>query len=131
MKQINRLLLLLFLLLGNTDMFAQGGRTVTGVVSDNAGVPLPSATVTQKNSNNSTLTDQNGRYSITVSGENVVLVFSSISFGTREITLGNSNSLNVTLELSAGDLEGVVVTALGQSRQKKALGYASSTIAAE
>ena len=46
-------------------------------------------------------------------------------------SVGSSNTLNVTLELTAGDLEGVVVTALGVSRQKKALGYASTTIAAE
>jgi iron complex outermembrane recepter protein len=131
MKQNNRLVLLLILLLGNTVIFAQGKRTISGVVSDNTGLPLPAATVTQKNTNNSTVTDADGRYSISVEGQNVVLVFTSISFGTKEVSAGSSGTLNVTLEMSAGDLEGVVVTALGVSRQKKALGYASTTIAAD
>src|SRR5688500_4387119 len=131
MKQNNRLVLLLILLLGNTVIFAQEKRTISGVVSDNTGLPLPSATVTQKNTNNSTVTDADGRYSISVEGTNVVLIFTSISFGTKELSVGSESSLNVTLEMSAGDLEGVVVTALGQSRQKKALGYASTTIAAD
>src|SRR5688572_11105164 len=131
MLQNNRLVLLLLLLLCATQIFAQGGRTITGVVNDNAGLPVPSATVTVKGTKQSTVTDAGGRYSIAVPGDNAVLVFSAISFGTREIPVGSSNVLDVSLELTAGDLEGVVVTALGVSRQKKALGYASTTIASD
>src|SRR5688572_5936909 len=89
MKSINRLLLLLILLVGNTVIFAQGGKTVSGVVSDDAGLPVQSATVQEKGTTNSTQTDATGRYTITVAGNNAVLVITAISFGVKEVAVGN------------------------------------------
>jgi iron complex outermembrane receptor protein len=127
-----RLLLVLFtLLMGNMLLLAQVKRTITGVVNDNNGQPVPSATVSVKGTSQSVITDENGRYSITVEKSNPVLVFSSVSFTSRELAVGNSSTLDVSLVATAGDLGEVVVTSLGISKQKKALGYASSTIKAE
>lgn len=61
---------------------------------------------------------------------NAVLVISSVSFSTKEVTVGTSRTVNVALETS-GTLEGVVVTSLGISRKQKALGYGVSTINAD
>lgn len=126
MKRNERfLLVLLILLLGNTMLFAQERRTITGVVTDNNGSPVPSATVSVQGSTQSTITDDAGRYSIVIDKANAVLVFSSISFGTKSVTVGSSNTLDVSLDQSAGELgEVVITTALGIKRQQKSLGYA-------
>lgn len=126
MKRNERfLLVLLILLLGNTMLFAQERRTITGVVRDNSGSPVPSATVSVQGTSTSTVTDDAGRYSIVVDKANAALVFSSISFGTKTVNVGSSNTLDVTLEQSATDLgEVVVTTALGIKRQQKSIGYA-------
>jgi len=127
-----RLLLVLFtLLVSNMLLLAQVKRTITGVVNDNNGKPVPSATVSVKGTTQSVVTDENGRYSITVDKDNAVLVFSSVSFTSKEIAVGSSATLNASLETSAGDLTEVVVTSLGISKKQKALGYAVSTIKAE
>ncbi|MEP7377662.1 MAG: SusC/RagA family TonB-linked outer membrane protein [Chitinophagaceae bacterium] len=127
-----RLLLVLFtLLLSNMLLLAQVKRTITGVVNDNNGQPVPSATVSVKGTSQSVITDENGRYSITVEKSNPVLVFSSVSFTSRELAVGNSSTLDVSLVATAGDLGEVVVTSLGISKKQKALGYAVSTIKAE
>ena len=84
MKRNERfLLVLLILLLGNTMLFAQERRTITGVVKDNNGGPVPAATVSVQGSTQSAITDDAGRYSIVIDKTNAVLVFSSISFGTQ------------------------------------------------
>jgi TonB-linked SusC/RagA family outer membrane protein len=126
MKRKERfLLVLLILLLGNTLLLAQGRRTITGVVTDNNGSPVPAATVTVEGTTTSSVTDDAGRFSIVVEKANAVLVFSSVSFGTKSVPVGSSNTLNVTLEQSATDLgEVVITTALGIKRQAKSLGYA-------
>ena len=126
MKRNERfLLVLLILLLGNTMLFAQERRTITGVVTDNNGSPVPSATVSVQGSTQSTITDDAGRYSIVIDKANAVLVFSSISFGTKTVTVGSSNTLDVTMDVAAGELgEVVITTALGIKRQQKSLGYA-------
>ena len=126
MKRNERfLLVLLILLLSNTLLFAQGRRTITGVVSDNNGSPVPAATVTVEGTTTSAITDDAGRFSIVVEKANAVLVFSSVSFETKSVPLGTSNTLNVTLDQSSTDLgEVVVTTALGIKRQAKSLGYA-------
>lgn len=123
----NKRLIIVFLLLfmSNAILLAQGRRTITGVVNDSNGKPVPSATVSVKGTEQSVVTDENGRYSITVDGSNAVLVFSSVSFAPREIAVGASNTLSATLETSATSLgEVVVTTALGIKRQQKSLGFA-------
>ncbi len=125
-----RLLLVCFaLLFANVVLLAQGRRTITGVVTGDDGRPVPAATVSVKGTNQSVITDDNGRYSISVENDNAVLVVSSVGFGSRELTLGTSNALNVALTSTATDLSEVVVTtALGIKRQQKSLGYAVQEI---
>ncbi len=132
MKKKKRLLLVLFTLLaGNMLLFAQVKRTISGVVNDNAGKPVPSATVSVKGTSKSVVTDQDGRYSITVDNNNAVLVVSSVSFSTREIIVQSSNSLNAVLVPIAGEMSEVVITALGIKREKKSLGYAMQEVKGE
>ena len=106
-------------------LFAQE-RIVSGTISDKAGLPLPGVSVLVKGTQNGTQTDFDGKFKIKAS-ESQTLVFSFIGMKTQERS-ASSTSINVTLQDDAVELEGVVVTALGIKRQKKALGYASTTI---
>ena len=105
--------------------FAQE-KTVSGVVSDDNGLPLPSATVAVKGTSNGTTTDFDGNYSISVNTGDV-LSFSYVGYSTKEITVGASNSINVTLEPDNA-LDEVVVTAFGVAKEKKELAYQAEKI---
>jgi TonB-linked SusC/RagA family outer membrane protein len=111
------------------SLFSQE-RTVTGTVKDPAGEPVPGATVTQKGTTNAITADDKGVYSIRVSGPDVTLVYSSVNFEMQELKIGAASSYDIVLK-EAGGLSEVVVTALGISRDKKALGYATQEVKAE
>lgn len=99
-------------------------RTITGTVigaEDNE--PLIGVTIQQDGTQNGTTTDIEGKYSIQVTGDAPKLVFRFVGFDTKTVDVGASNVLNVTMA-SGLELNEVVVTALGISREKKALGYA-------
>ena len=109
--------------------FAQE-KTVTGVVSDESG-PLPGANVTVKGTKRGTQTDVDGKYSLKAkTGE--VLVFSFIGMSDVTAPVGSSNTVNMVMKAGGGvELGEVVVTSQGIKKEKKALGYAVTTIKAE
>lgn len=109
--------------------FAQE-KTISGTVSDGSGLPLPGATVLIKGTTTGTSSDFDGYYSITAS-QGSTLVFSFVGYATKEVTVGAANTINVVLEEDAAALEEVVVTAFGQVRQKKSLGYAATRVTSE
>lgn len=99
--------------------------TVRGRVtakSDNMG--LPGVTIVEKGTNNGTVTDIEGDYTIEVAGENSVLVFSYVGFESQEVRVGNQSSINISLAEAMSSMSEVVVTALGIEREKRSLGYA-------
>ena len=106
--------------------FAQ--TTVSGTVSEENG-PLPGASVLIKGTTTGTQTDFDGNYSITANPTDV-LVFSYVGYATQEITAGIQSVLNVTLAADNA-LDEVIVTASGVKREKKALGFAVTTLDAE
>lgn len=115
---------LLFFLMA-TAAYAQ--KTVTGTVTESSGLPLPGVSVTEKGTKNGTATNISGKFTISVK-DGAVLVFSSIGMATKEVTVGASSVVNVTMSDNAEGLEEVAVTALGVKRDRKALGYATSTV---
>ncbi|MBV8251890.1 MAG: SusC/RagA family TonB-linked outer membrane protein [Chitinophaga sp.] len=100
---------------------------VSGVVSD-ATQPIPSAMVMEKGSSTGAVTKPDGSYTITVSGPQAILVFSSIGYGSREELVGDRTSIDVQLQEVRKELGEVVVTALGVKREEKALGYAVQSV---
>ncbi|HEY9170430.1 MAG TPA: SusC/RagA family TonB-linked outer membrane protein [Lutibacter sp.] len=108
--------------------FAQE-KTVTGKVSDASG-PLPGVTVIIKGTKTGTQTDFDGNYSIKAT-TGAVLQFSFIGMKTVDQTVGVSSSINIVMQEDAEALDEVVVTALGISREKKSLGYASQSVGGE
>lgn len=95
---------------------------VRGKVSDNNG-PVAGVTVSEKGKSNATTTDGEGNFSLSVANSSATLVFSSIGYKTLEVPVAGLSVLNINLESSAQELEGVVVTALGITREKRSLGY--------
>ena len=100
-----------------------GQRTIKGIVSDQDGGPLVGVNVLVQGTTNGTVTDENGSYNLNIGAESQILVFSYTGFTTREVAIGNSNELNVTLDEGI-QLSEMVVTALGITRAKKEIGYA-------
>ncbi|HSD05600.1 SusC/RagA family TonB-linked outer membrane protein [Flavobacterium sp.] len=122
--KFNGLLVLLVVLIAQLT-FAQE-RTVSGIVTDNAGMPLPGVSVLVKGTKTGTQTDFDGKYSINASPSEV-LVISYIGMKTQELVASSTNA-NVKLSGNTTELESVVVTALGIKREKKSLGYSTQEI---
>ena len=103
---------------------AYSQKTLTGLVSDNDGLPLPGATVLVSGTLTGVTTDFDGNFSINAS-EGQQLEFSFVGYETATITVGSSNVINITLS-PGNQLDEVIVTSLGITREKRALGYAVS-----
>ena len=118
------LLPIVILFMGISVAFAQ--KTVSGNVVDDQGIPLPGATILEQGTTNGVSSDFDGNFSIEVS-EGAVLVISFVGYQTQEITVGSEDNISVALE-AGNELEEVVVTSLGITREKQALGYAISEV---
>ncbi|MBM1106108.1 SusC/RagA family TonB-linked outer membrane protein [Aurantibacter crassamenti] len=106
-------------------------KSITGVVSDQDGVPLPGVNILVQGTTNGTQTDFDGNYTINGS-TGQVLVFSYIGQKTELRTIGASNTVNVQMSDDAEALEEVVVTAFGTGdRNAKATVYANQTVKSE
>jgi tetratricopeptide (TPR) repeat protein len=92
--------------------------TITGIVKESNGAPIPGVNVIEKGTTNSTITDLNGRFSIQVSNENAILVFSFIGFETYEKSVAGLSDIEIILEVSVTQMEEVVV--IGYGTMKKA-----------
>ncbi len=107
-------------------------RTVTGrVTSTEDGSPLPGVNVVVKGTTTGTVTDADGRYSISVPSANSQLVFSFIGLQSQEITVGERTVVDVSLALDVTQLSEVVITSQGIAREKKALGYAVTSVGSD
>ena len=96
--------------------------SITGVVTDTNGDPLPGVSILIKGTTQGTATDSNGAYSMTVPNENATLVFSFIGFVSQEILTGNRHTINVTLVDDTRQLEEVVVVGYGTVKKANLTG---------
>lgn len=99
------------------SVVSQQGTTVTGLVTDHTGEPLPGVNVFIKGTTNGTVTDVNGKYILTVNGADDQIVFSFIGYQTQTIAVDGQNAINVNLTEDARAIEEVVV--VGHGTQKK------------
>ncbi|WP_025762413.1 SusC/RagA family TonB-linked outer membrane protein [Dyadobacter tibetensis] len=103
-------------------------RSITGKVLDETGQGLPGATVTVKGSSRGTNADAEGNFSLSEVGDNTTLVFSSIGYLKKEVVVGNRSEITIDLAPDVANLQEVVVTALGVSKETRKLGYSVTTI---
>jgi TonB-dependent SusC/RagA subfamily outer membrane receptor len=127
MKKLSLVLALVLLAIG----IAEAQRTISGTVSDSRGETLIGASILVKGTVTGTVTDFDGKYSITVPSGSNTLVVSYTGFSTKEVEIGTSNTLDITLEDAAEQLSEVVVTSLGIKKDKRALGYGVTTVTEE
>jgi TonB-dependent starch-binding outer membrane protein SusC len=100
--------------------------TVTGIVTDNLGDPLPGASILEKGTTNGTQSDFDGNFSISIADENATLVISYLGFSTKEIAVNGQTNLTVILAEDAAGLEEVVVVGYGTQKSKDITGAIAS-----
>ncbi len=126
MRKLTTLLVIL-LFAGLQVAFAQ--RTITGrVTTATDGSALPGVTILLQGTTTGSLTDVDGRFSITVPNNQAVLRFSFVGYAEQDVTVGNQSVINVSLVESVLQMDEVVVTALGIKREAKSLGYSATTV---
>jgi TonB-linked SusC/RagA family outer membrane protein len=123
------LIWLVFAMITTASMTSFGqSRSLKGTVTsaeEKSGVP--GVTIRVKGSSKGTLTDAQGAYSISVSG-NEVLQFSMIGYTSKEVAVGNVSELNVVLSQDEKQLQEVVVTALGIKKDIRRIGVAIQSV---
>jgi len=126
------LLIVLFVFAGGYTLLAQT-IVITGTVTSalEGEGPIPGVTVQVKGTTIGAITDINGKYTIVAPQNATTLVFSYIGMKKQEIQIGGRSVIDGVLESDILGLDEVVVTALGISREKKALGYSVQDLGGE
>jgi TonB-linked SusC/RagA family outer membrane protein len=125
MKKQFILLVSFILLLAMQSVIAQT-TNVSGVILDQAGLPIPGVNISEKGSKNNTLSDYDGKFSINSSKPNAVLTFSFIGFKTKQVTAGSSKTLRIVMEEESSILDEVVVVGYGTQKKKDLTGAVAS-----
>jgi len=116
---------MIMLFLASTSVYAQK-ITITGIVSDESGSPLPGSTVLVKGTTVGTTADVNGKYSLDVNNRDVTLVFSFLGYITQEVPVQNRSTVNVILEQEVLGLDEVVVVGYGTQKRSDITGTVAS-----
>ncbi|MFO7671081.1 MAG: SusC/RagA family TonB-linked outer membrane protein [Bacteroidales bacterium] len=113
----------LLCLVGFNLLQGQGVQVTGNVTSADDGTALPGVSVVVRGTTIGAVTDFEGNYSITAPDASATLMFSFVGMLTQEIALNGQTVVDAVLESTSTELDEVVVTALGVSREKKSLGY--------
>lgn len=108
----------------NSTKSAQQARLVKGVVVDANGDPVIGANVVEKGTTNGTITDMDGKFSLSV-GKGAILEVSYIGFKNQQVA-ADSNNLNITMREDSEQLDEVVVIGYGTARKGDLTGPISS-----
>ncbi len=103
---------------------------VSGKVTDPAGEGLTGASIVEKGTNNGTIADIDGNFTLSVD-PNAILTVSYIGYDPKDIRLDGKTSLNIVLSENARILQEVVVTALGIKKKEKSLTYSTQIVGGE
>lgn len=104
---------------------------VNGTITDVNGQPIPGVNVVEKGTTNGAQTDFDGVFSLSVSNTNAVLVASYIGFKTKEISISNQTTINITLEEDISQLDEVVVVGFGSQKSSKVVSSVSQVTSKE
>lgn len=123
--KIRYFLLLLSMCFFFRNASAQKNITVNGTVTDNKGETIIGAGVLLKGTRTGTSTDNQGHFSLSISGNNPVLVISYLGFVTQEIPVNNRTKIDIAMEPDSKNLDEVVVTGYQTQRKKDLTGAVS------
>ncbi|WP_224485546.1 SusC/RagA family TonB-linked outer membrane protein [Robertkochia aurantiaca] len=101
-------------------------KMVSGTVTDKSNVPIPGVSIVVQGTNNGTSTDFDGNFSLTMSEDQNVLIFSYVGFKTKEIEVGDRSVVNVELQPDMVGLDEVVVIGYGAAKKSDLTGAVSS-----
>ena len=111
--------------------FSQQQKTVSGKVSDSSGTSLPGVSVVVKGTTNGTITDANGKYSLTNIPANSTLQFSFVGMKTQEIGIVGKTSINVVLQEETIGIEEVIAVGYGTMKKSDLTGSLGNITAKE
>jgi TonB-linked SusC/RagA family outer membrane protein len=118
---LTKRLLILLLMLATANVWAQS-RVVTGTVtSGDDGTGLPGVSILEKGTTNGTVTDGDGKYSISL-GENATLVFSFVGYAAQEVAVAGRTTLDLVLQTDITALDEIVIVGYGEVQKKDATG---------
>ena len=127
---MKKIILILIAIFTSQITFAQV-KTVKGMVTDMAGLPLPGASIAIQGESKGTIADIDGNFSIEVQ-KGKTLVVSYLGMETQNLVVGNSSTIKVQLKESGSTaLTEVVVTSLGIKKTRKSLTYSAQELKAE
>ena len=106
----------------NVQASAFQGVPITGTVVDDGGDALPGVTILERGTFNGTVTDANGRFTLTVVGPSSVLQISSVGFSTQDITVGDRRVFEIQLREDTQSLSEVVVVGYGTQQRRDITG---------
>ena len=101
-------------------------KKITGKITDDKGAPLSNVSVLLKGTKKGVTTDLNGVFSISVPGDNAVLIISYVGYKTQEIPVGSQTDLSVSLTSASENLTDVVVVGYGTQKKVTVTGAVSS-----
>lgn len=99
------------------EISQQKGITITGVIKDASGMELPGVNVVEKGTTNGTMSDMDGKFTITVPTAKSILQFSYVGFQSQEMTVGNQKSITIKLMEDSQLVDEVVVIGYGTQRK--------------
>lgn len=103
-------------------------QTVSGIITDENGLPLPGASVLEEGTKNGIVTDFDGKYKLTVESAQAVIIVSFVGYKEKKVT-ANQTIINVQLFPDATDLQEIVVVGYGTAAKKDVTGAVSSIAA--
>jgi TonB-linked SusC/RagA family outer membrane protein len=124
-----KLLLIVCFCVSSVFLYAQGAKTITGVIVDTDGESIIGASITVKETKEGTVSDLDGKFSLQVA-PGATLVISYVGFNTQEIPVGNQTNFNIVLAYGENTLDDIVVVGYG-SQKKVSLTGAVASIGSE
>lgn len=115
---------ILLVIIPATSARAQDG-SITGIVRDQEGKPVESASVVVKQTKAAAVTDKDGKFTIKAVKGNTITV-SSVNYETQSLVVGDDKNLDLRLELKAGNLSDVIVIGYGSARKRDITGAVTS-----
>lgn len=105
---------------------AQQGSTITGTVLDNSGTSLIGVNVIEYGTTNGTITDIDGKYTLTLLNDNAAIVFSYVGFSPKEVMIEGRSVVDINLLTDSEVLDDVVIIGYGSRKKSDLTGAVSS-----
>jgi TonB-linked SusC/RagA family outer membrane protein len=101
--------------------------TLSGVITDDTGSPLPGASIAEKGTANGVISDFDGTFSIAVADSNAVIVITYLGFDSVEVNAADfSDNMNISLSESSSALDEIVITGYGRQVKRNITGAVSA-----